>query len=183
MIYPTIFNNLLCQLANEQVSASTPASLFVGARLLRHYRFVGEIWNVIFFNSVINSDFVGQLQMDYPMLIDPIGECVPYLTMDESCPTPSIAPSLLCTSTFQMWVHNIRPGFTPSSLIAMRNIPLKIQCFNYCTLYGYVLRCDPSLRCLPDINDLYTCQPSPVGEESQWIILPATLDAIALPFG
>jgi len=89
----------------EQVSASNPASLFVGARLMRHYRFIGEIWNVIFFSEVIMPQFVSQLEMDYPMLLEPIGDCAPYLTMGATCPTPSTQPSLLCSSTSQTWVH------------------------------------------------------------------------------
>ena len=86
---------------SEQVSASNPASLFVGARLMRHYRFIGEIWNIIFFNEVITPEFVSQLQMDYPMLLEPVGSCVPYLTLGTTCPTLSTEPSLLCSPTSQ----------------------------------------------------------------------------------
>ena len=85
-----------------QITGSNPPSLFVGARLIRHYRFIGEIYDVVVFNSLISSAFVAQLQADYAQVSAPVGECVPYLTEGQECPAPSTASSLLCQSVSQV---------------------------------------------------------------------------------
>lgn len=85
-----------------QISESSPAVLFVGARLLRHYRFIGEISAVVVFNSLLSSNEVLSLHNDYPQLLNPMGDCVPYLQRGDVCPTPSVATSLLCQSVLQL---------------------------------------------------------------------------------
>ena len=87
-----------------QINGGSTPSLFVGARLVRHYRFVGEIMDVVVFNSLISGTFVAQLQNDYSQVSDPMGQCVPYLSHDQPCPSPAMANSLLCQSVSQMSV-------------------------------------------------------------------------------
>ena len=85
-----------------QISESNPAVLFVGGRLIRNFRFVGEINTVIVFNSVLSSFDVNNLNNDYSELLNPMGDCVPYLARGAICPTPSVASSLLCQSVSQL---------------------------------------------------------------------------------
>ena len=85
-----------------QINASNQPSLFVGARLVRHYRFVGEIMDVVVFNSLISGTFVAQLQNDYSQVSNPMGQCVPHLSRDQPCPSPVTANSLLCQSVSQV---------------------------------------------------------------------------------
>ena len=58
--------------------------------------------DVVVFNSLIPSSFVSQLQSDYPQVANPVGECVPFLTQNQQCPSPSVATSLLCQSVSQV---------------------------------------------------------------------------------
>ena len=85
-----------------QISESNPAVLFVGARLVRHYRFVGEIHAVVKFNSLLSSTEVLSLDRDYPRVLDPTGDCMPYLRRGDTCPTPAVASSLLCQSVLRL---------------------------------------------------------------------------------
>ena len=87
---------------NLQINASNQPSLFIGARLVRHYRFVGEIMDVVVFNSLISGTFVAQLQSDYSQVSNPMGQCVPHLSRDQPCPSPATANSLLCQSVSQV---------------------------------------------------------------------------------
>ena len=92
----------MCVFSYFQVSDSNPASLSVGARLVRHYRFIGEIMDVVVFSSLLTQSNVTQLQDDYSQIATPIGECVSFLARDDPCPAPIAAPSLLCQSRSQM---------------------------------------------------------------------------------
>ena len=85
-----------------QISEATPASLFVGARLVRHFRFIGEINAVVVFDSLLSSGEVLLLHRDYPQVLNPTGDCTPYLGRGDTCPTPSVATSLLCQSVLQL---------------------------------------------------------------------------------
>ena len=85
-----------------QISDSNQPSLFIGARLVRHYRFIGEIMDVVVFNSLFSSAFAAQLQNDYSQVSNPKGQCVPYLSRDQPCPPPVTASSLLCQSVSQV---------------------------------------------------------------------------------
>ena len=58
--------------------------------------------DVVVFNSNIPSTFVTQLQSDYAQVADPVGECVPYLSRNQECPSPLVSSSLLCQSVSQV---------------------------------------------------------------------------------
>ena len=85
-----------------QISDSNPAVLFIGARLVRNFRFIGEIDAAVVFKSLLASSDIARLHNDFAMVRDPIGECVPYLEVEAICPTPSVAPSILCQSVTQL---------------------------------------------------------------------------------
>lgn len=76
--------------------------LFVGARLLRHFRFVGEINAVVVFDSLLTSADVNSLNNDYPQVLNPTGDCTAYLERGDVCPTPAVATSLLCQSVLNL---------------------------------------------------------------------------------
>ena len=81
---------------------SNPPVLFIGARLVRNFRFIGEIDAVVVFDSLLSSSDIANLDSDYSLVRDPIGDCMPYLGIDDVCPTPAVAPSLLCQSVSQL---------------------------------------------------------------------------------
>ena len=85
-----------------QVSESNPAVLFVGARLVRSFRFVGEIQAVVVFNFLLSSTNILALHNEYTQVLDPLGDCMPYLALGDNCPTPTMASSLLCQSVSQL---------------------------------------------------------------------------------
>jgi hypothetical protein len=85
-----------------QVSSSNPAVLFIGARLVRNFRFIGEIDAAVVFDTLLTSSDIARLNTDFPAIRDPVGECTSYLGVGVSCPTPSVAPSLLCQSVLQL---------------------------------------------------------------------------------
>lgn len=58
--------------------------------------------DVVVFNSLVPSNFVTQLQADYSQVSDPVGECVPYLSRYQECPSPTVAPYLLCQPVTQV---------------------------------------------------------------------------------
>ena len=75
--------------------------LYVGARPPRHFRFSGEIENII----VMPDEFSSQQEVegyhnDTDGLINPTGVCVDYLEPSEECPAPTQPPSLLCMSVY-----------------------------------------------------------------------------------
>lgn len=84
-----------------QLSPSNRAVVYVGARPPRNYRFIGTIYDVVVFSSLVTSDFVRQLMMDSMTSAGTTGECVSYLPRDAPCPVPSVAPSLYCRTRSQ----------------------------------------------------------------------------------
>jgi hypothetical protein len=107
------------------VDELNPAVLYVGARPPRHFRFVGEIENIVVIpDRLLSAEEVRMFYNDTAGLISPAGVCVNYLQEGEECPLPGQPPSLLCSS-----------------------------------VWG---QCDPSLRCLPQMDGTYTCQPKPL---------------------
>ena len=99
-----MFFNLLClcTVCHSQITDDTPAVLFVGARLARNFRFIGEIQSVVVFDSPLSSNDVSTLNSDYPQVLNPTGDCMPYLGQGDTCPTPTLATSLLCQSVLQL---------------------------------------------------------------------------------
>lgn len=58
--------------------------------------------DVVIFSSLLTQSFVSQLEADYPQISTPVGECVPFLSQNDACPAPSVAPTLWCQSRTQM---------------------------------------------------------------------------------
>lgn len=69
---------------------------------MRHFRFVGEINTVVVFDSLLTSSEVNSLDNDYPQFLNPTGDCTPYLERGDTCPTPTMATSLLCQSVLNL---------------------------------------------------------------------------------
>ena len=84
-----------------QIDEDNPAVLYVGARPPRHYRFSGEIENIVVIpNEFFSEEEAEMYHSDIGGLIAPTGTCVNYLQEDEECPAPAQPQSLLCTSVF-----------------------------------------------------------------------------------
>ena len=82
---------------------SNPAVLYVGARLPRHFRFSGDIENIVVTpNELFSAEDVQRYHNDIAGLITPMGVCVEYLQLGEECPMPSLPPSLLCMSVYNL---------------------------------------------------------------------------------
>lgn len=77
--------------------------LYVGARLPRHFKFLGEIVNVVVFPDKLFSETEVQVHHDdITSLISPTGVCVEYLQLGDECPRPIQPPSLLCMSIYDL---------------------------------------------------------------------------------
>ena len=84
-----------------QITASNPAVLYIGARIPRHFRFSGEIVNVVVFpNDLFSPDTVLNIHNEFANLLSPTGTCVEYLQEGDDCPEPTSPPSLLCSSVY-----------------------------------------------------------------------------------
>jgi Notch-like protein len=80
------------------VTSSNTASLFIGARLPRYFRFVGTIYQVVFFQEIVSQSFALQLHQQFFSLVTPSGICTLYLQVGAACPPPTTANSTLCQS-------------------------------------------------------------------------------------
>lgn len=77
--------------------------LYVGARLPRHFKFSGDIVNVIVFPDKLFSEAEVQVHHeDIADFISPTGVCVEYLQLGDECPKPMQPPSLLCMSIYDL---------------------------------------------------------------------------------
>ena len=84
-----------------QIDEDNSALLYVGARPPRHYKFSGEIENIVVFpNEFFSEEEAEMFHNDIDGLITPTGTCVNYLQEDEECSAPTQPPSLLCTSVY-----------------------------------------------------------------------------------
>lgn len=82
------------------MTALNPATLYVGARPPRHFRFAGEIDNVVVFESLLAQGFIQEINSEYNDIVNPVGTCVSYLQQDTTCPAPTVSTSLLCSSVY-----------------------------------------------------------------------------------
>ena len=77
--------------------------LYVGARLPRHFRFSGDIENIVVTpDELFSPEDVQGYHSDIAGLITPMGVCAEYLQLGEECPTPTLPPSLLCMSVYDL---------------------------------------------------------------------------------
>ena len=72
-----------------------------------------------------------------------------------------------------------RGKFSTRRDLSSESEPSWVQCSEAMVYVSLTIhRCHPSLRCLPRVNDVYTCQPAPVGKHHMTTLCRIAMDKL-----